>query len=980
MTPCAAMADDGRVTIDIGEVSGPGDGWTYDTRAGDRGEVSVVTLTKDVAYRIRGQSEKKNVIEVAEGVSADILLSGVEILWNHYTIYDVSAFRLRPGARVTLRLEGDNIFSSFEGAGIRAPRGTELTITSAGGDGSESGTLTVSAYVGAGIGGIGGSDPDDASAGKITINGGTIETQGSPLGVGIGGNGSSGDGGEIVINGGSVRAIKSSYGGSAIGGGKGNGTKGAPGGSVIINGGTVVAEGSIGGGNEAHCGEIVINGGDVTASEGIGGSAPGGSIKITGGTVTTSGPPWPHTTPGIGEADSIEITGGVVYASGGALGGAGIGGGRDHAAGEIRIRSAGGSKLFLIRSNDASGAAEMVEIYRGKGALMVMAAAPYRTGTPPAQPIGHGSGYAGDADDVVIDAIVLDNVDDLPVLPEIGGVTAERSDATSATVTFTSNVGGSCYYSVMPTGGDAPIIDVSGEGAAVSNGTNGITVTGLSESASTVYIRIKGERDVLSDQAAAIIPAYSEWASLTADGVAGASDTKVLTMTFSSDPGPLTADSVTLAGAEKGELTGEGNVRKLAISGISVANGATVRVALNSPKGHFITPANRDVAVYRADADVTAPVLSGGSAARTAATAAVKFTSSEDGVYYYTLAEASAPVPDIPMLGDGREAKAGENTLTIYNLSASAKSVYIKMRDATGNVSQTLKVDIPAGESAGSGNSADGGETISGDKTTDETETPQAPPGDTETGAPEAGGPETSAGTPSVVIDTPITPSGEDVYEGLNTVTFEDTAALPEGIATAAKPENGLVFPRIRAVLAGLDADDTPAVDEEHAVPLPVFRTEVPDKGATGVVTLEMRLDALADRALDSVYALKLRRDGSTVILARANSLRDIGPSQFIVTDHKGSAFTPGETVKRNTDYCVSIAVRDNGPDDALLDDEGVIIDPAVLVSLGAGVEDDAPASGGSGGCDAGFARLAALAVAIGLALLYGSCKRGEAQ
>ena len=96
--------------------------------------------------------------------------------------------------------------------------------------------------------------------------------------------------------------------------------------------------------------------------------------------------------------------------------------------------------------------------------------------------------------------------------------------------------------------------------------------------------------------------------------------------------------------------------------------------------------------------DTTAPTLSGGSATRDSETsAAVKFTSSEVGSYYYAVAESGAAEPDVNTSGTGTPCDTTEQTISLNNLSgAGAKDIYIVAKDAAGNVSQPLKITIPA--------------------------------------------------------------------------------------------------------------------------------------------------------------------------------------------------------------------------------------------------------------------------------------------
>ncbi len=95
--------------------------------------------------------------------------------------------------------------------------------------------------------------------------------------------------------------------------------------------------------------------------------------------------------------------------------------------------------------------------------------------------------------------------------------------------------------------------------------------------------------------------------------------------------------------------------------------------------------------------DETPPVLSDGSALRISDTeATVTFKSSEAGTYYYVVAEEGTAKPTIGTSGAGSACVAGMNTITLDALSGGAKDIYIKAKDAAGNVSGPLQVAIPA--------------------------------------------------------------------------------------------------------------------------------------------------------------------------------------------------------------------------------------------------------------------------------------------
>ena len=248
----------------------------------------------------------------------------------------------------TLVLEASNIVRGFDAGfpGILVPKGKTLTITG-------NGKLDVSSNGYApGIGG------DDDNGGNIVIQGGTIRA--------TGGDGAAAIGsirfrscGDITISGGSVTAV-----GGDEGAGIGSGLEGSCG-NITISGGTVIAEGGdsatgIGCGHLATCGKISISGGDVSSRGGIDAAGIGsgcgeddndedddvtsicGDITISGGTVTVHG----HSiiaAAAIGSGcnarcGNILISGGTVTAEGGYKA-AGIGTSERGSVGNITITS-----------------------------------------------------------------------------------------------------------------------------------------------------------------------------------------------------------------------------------------------------------------------------------------------------------------------------------------------------------------------------------------------------------------------------------------------------------------------------------------------------------------------------------------------------------------------------------------------------------------------------------------------------------------
>lgn len=240
----------------LGNVSG--DGWNFAN--------NTLTITEDGTYSIVGNTQPtQNHILVNPDVNATIFLRDVNINVSNVTSGNIpsgNAFYMKD-ATVDMYLDGVNTLKSgYHRAGLEAPEGSTLTISSASGDYSTRGTLkAIAGHHGAGIGGacfVGGGI---TNGGKITIKGGTIEATGGSAGAGIGG-GSYGAAGNILIEGGKITA-KGGYYGAGIGGGNSgdyygnNSTITIKGGDITANGETSAA--GIGGGYYSSSGNITIN-------------------------------------------------------------------------------------------------------------------------------------------------------------------------------------------------------------------------------------------------------------------------------------------------------------------------------------------------------------------------------------------------------------------------------------------------------------------------------------------------------------------------------------------------------------------------------------------------------------------------------------------------------------------------------------------------------------------------------------------------
>jgi LPXTG-motif cell wall-anchored protein len=99
--------------------------------------------------------------------------------------------------------------------------------------------------------------------------------------------------------------------------------------------------------------------------------------------------------------------------------------------------------------------------------------------------------------------------------------------------------------------------------------------------------------------------------------------------------------------------------------------------------------------------DTIAPVLSEGSALRTASAAAdVSFTSDEAGTYYWQV-DGTAPASADALVNGGASSEtlvSGENAKELTGLAEGPHTVYIAAKDASDNVSNLLTISIPAPE------------------------------------------------------------------------------------------------------------------------------------------------------------------------------------------------------------------------------------------------------------------------------------------
>ncbi len=225
-----------------------------------------------------------------------------------YIYGEASPITVGSGSTLHLLLSGSNrVFScnvtspnyANPNAGINVPAGAALVIDKVSGLTDAEASLSVEAADGKSSSGAAIGSGNGLSSGEITINGGTVSaishSSGAGIGTGSTNNGSAGSYansvcGDIVINGGIVTATGGdSYGGAGIGGGYGGN-----GGTVIIRGGTVTASGGtdaagIGGGVYGTGGSLLVTDGKLHAIGDRGGAGIGGGYAGNGGITTIEG-------------------------------------------------------------------------------------------------------------------------------------------------------------------------------------------------------------------------------------------------------------------------------------------------------------------------------------------------------------------------------------------------------------------------------------------------------------------------------------------------------------------------------------------------------------------------------------------------------------------------------------------------------------------------------------------------------------------
>lgn len=184
------------------------------------------------------------------------------------------------------------------------------------------------------------------------------------------------------------------------------------------------------------------------------------------------------------------------------------------------------------------------------------------------------------------------------------GLTANGASYTTLTTTLTLT------FDVNPTSLAASHITVTGATRGTLSGTGltrTLTISSITvANGETISVSIANPNGFAISGSPKTVVVYKPvgFTGLSANGTSGSVTTTELTLTFDADPAALAASDITVTGATKGDLSGTGLTRKLAISAITVVNGANVTVTVANPAGYSITPSSKTVAVNVSFADL----------------------------------------------------------------------------------------------------------------------------------------------------------------------------------------------------------------------------------------------------------------------------------------------------------------------------------------------------------------------------------------
>ena len=281
--------------------------------------------------------------------------------------------------------------------------------------------------------------------------------------------------------------------------------------------------------------------------------------------------------------------------------------------------------------------------------------------------------------------------------PIISKESASRADASTGSVTFSSDEAGKVYYTV---GGETPAQDAllaSANVKDVAAGETKIDLSGLGTEAVNVYFMVVDAAGNMSDVKTVTVPVYL---------------TRPTTITWVNNTATAMWNAVSGAEAYNIQLLRDGsdygNV-------IVVNGGSTTTTDLSSHLNDdgvytFRVQASAagtqsewsDVSATSYKRDTQKPTITGYPSRRIdAKTAEFSFIASETGTYYYMIGLVNGGVPTVEQVASDSNPHGGctnvKTTIKLTDIAdVNARKVYVVVRDTSGNLSSLFTTDIPA--------------------------------------------------------------------------------------------------------------------------------------------------------------------------------------------------------------------------------------------------------------------------------------------
>ena len=281
--------------------------------------------------------------------------------------------------------------------------------------------------------------------------------------------------------------------------------------------------------------------------------------------------------------------------------------------------------------------------------------------------------------------------------PAISGESASRTDASSGSVTFTSDEAGKVYYIV---GGEKPAQDAllaSANVKDIASGETKIDLSGLGAEATNVYFMVVDAAGNKSDIKTVKVPVYLAkpttitWVNNTAtamwNAVSGAEAYNIQLLRDGSDYGNVIV-------VNGGSTTTSDLAPHMNDDGVYTFR---VQAAAAGTQSEW-----SDASATSYKRDTQKPTIKGEPSKRIdAKTAEFYFTSSEDGTYYYTVDHVNSGAPTAEQIADDKNPHGGctnvRTTITLKDIAdTNARKVYVVVRDKSGNLSDVFTITVPA--------------------------------------------------------------------------------------------------------------------------------------------------------------------------------------------------------------------------------------------------------------------------------------------